>query len=212
MVKQAIDITGKRFGKLTAIRLDHIEKTPTGTVHYWLYRCDCGNEKVIRKGEVSQGGSQSCGCYLRESVKERSTKHGKFNTRLYRTMHDMKQRCLNPNNKHYKHYGGRGIKIYDLWLEDFDAFYDWAINNGYNDNLTIERIDVNGNYEPNNCKWITINDQLKNTRRSRLVTVNNETHCLMEWSKILNISYRVLAYHFRKDNKYVEKIYSQKVA
>ena len=211
MGTRAIDITGKRFGKLTAIRLDHIEKTPTGTVHYWLYRCDCGNEKVIRKGEVSQGGSQSCGCYLRESVKERSTKHGKFDTRLYRIMHDMKQRCLNPNNKHYKHYGGRGIKIYDLWLEDFDAFYDWAINNGYNDNLTIERIDVNGNYEPNNCKWIVINDQLKNTRRSRLITCNGETLCLKDWADKLNIPMSTLRYQLNKDSNYIVTNIKEKI-
>ena len=200
------DITGKKFGKLTAIKLDHIERTKTGTVHYWLYRCDCGNEKVIRKGEVSQGGSQSCGCFLKESVQKRSKKHGQSHLRLYHIMHDMKQRCLNPNNKNYKHYGARGITIYKDWLDNFDSFYNWAINNGYKENLTIERINFNGNYEPNNCKWILLNEQSKNTRRTRFITVNNETYCLGDWAKKFNMKYNTLKYHIDKDSNYIEKL------
>lgn len=203
MGARAIDITGKRFGMLTAIKLDHIERTEFGTIHYWLYRCDCGKEKVLRKVQVSAGKIQSCGCFLKQSVKERSIKHGKNNTRLYKIMHDMKQRCLNPNNKNYKHYGGRGIKIYNRWLEDFNIFYDWAMNNGYQDNLTIERINVNGNYEPNNCKWILINDQAKNTRRNRFFTYNGETFCLKEWADKLKINENTLRYRLKKDKNYI---------
>lgn len=200
------DITGQRFGKLTAIKLDHIERVKQGTVHYWLYRCDCGNEKVIRKGEVSQGGSQSCGCFLKESVKQRTTTHRQTHTRLYRIMHDMKQRCLNPNNVNYKHYGARGIKICESWLNDFENFKHWAINNGYKDNLTIERIDFNGNYEPDNCKWILLSEQVKNTRRTRFITVNETTLCLGDWAKKLKMEYNTLKYHLNKDVNYIQKL------
>lgn len=206
MTKKAKDITGQKFGKLTAIKLDHIEHIKTGTVHYWLYKCDCGNEKVIRKGEVSQGGSQSCGCFLKESVQKRSTKHGQSYSRLYRIMHDMKQRCLNPNNKNYKHYGERGITICKNWLDNFDNFYNWAINYGYQDNLTIERINFNGNYEPSNCKWIKKAEQVKNTRKIRFITANNETHCLGDWARKFNIEYNTLKYHVDKDENYIQKL------
>ena len=167
MAGKPIDITGKRYGKLTAIKLDHIDIVANGTVHYWLYKCDCGNEKVIRKGEVSQGGSQSCGCYLRESVRARAKIHGDSKSRLYDIYKGMKRRCFNPHFKNYKHYGGRGIKICDEWLEDYLNFKNWALNNGYRDNLSIEHIDVNGNYEPDNCKWIPLNEQPKNRRDTK---------------------------------------------
>lgn len=206
MAGKPIDITGKRYGKLTAIKLDHIEHVATGTVHYWLYKCDCGNEKVIRKGEVSQGGSQSCGCYLRESVRERATKHGDSETRLYDIYRGIKRRCLNPKFKHYKDYGGRGIKICDEWLEDYLNFKEWAINNGYSDNLTIERIDFNGNYEPNNCKWIPLSEQPKNTRRCRFITINGIKHTIKEWAKYLNLSYSTLIYRMKKNKNYIREL------
>ena len=204
--RQPTDITGKRYGKLVAIKLDHIERTKTGTVHYWLYRCDCGNEKVIRKGEVSQGGSQSCGCYLKESAGNRNRTHGGTNTRLYHTYKDMKRRCYNPKFKAYKDYGGRGITICQEWLSDFLNFKKWSLESGYKDNLTIERIDFNGNYEPGNCKWIPLKEQTYNTRKNIFIYVNNEKHCIKEWAEILNIKYSKLIYHIKKNKNYISEL------
>jgi hypothetical protein len=99
----------------------------------------------------------------------------------------MKNRCNNPNVEHYETYGGRGISVCKDWENSFLNFYIWSMNNGYNKNLTIDRIDVNGNYEPNNCRWVTNKEQARNTRRNRVLTYNNETHCISEWAEIKNI-------------------------
>lgn len=116
-------------------------------------------------------------------------KHGKRHTRLYMTYYRLKQKCYNSNNKDYPNYGGRGITICDEWLNDFMSFYDWAINNNYRDDLTIDRIDVNGNYDPSNCRWVDTKTQNRNKRTNLQYTINGETHCLGEWCEILNLDY-----------------------
>lgn len=119
-------------------------------------------------------------------------RHGLCKTRLYRIFGNIKQRCYYKNNKDYKNYGGRGIIVCDEWLKDFKKFYDWAINNGYQDGLTIDRINNDGNYEPSNCRWITKKAQSRNNRNNRIITYKGETHCLIEWSEILKIPYPTL--------------------
>ena len=114
-------------------------------------------------------------------------KHGKYGTRLYRTYASMKRRCYNKNVKDYKNYGGRGVRVCDEWTQDFMNFYNWAINNGYNDNLTIDRINVNGNYEPNNCRWITMKQQENNRRNNVNLTYNGITKTITQWGQSLNI-------------------------
>ena len=104
----------------------------------------------------------------------------------------MKSRCYNPNATHYKRYGGRGIQICNKWRNDFKAFYDWAMKNGYEDGLTIDRIDVNGDYEPSNCRWVTDNEQARNTSTNKIFTINNESKSLIEWCEIYNINYRTV--------------------
>ena len=110
----------------------------------------------------------------------------------------MKQRCLNSNQKVYKYYGGRGITICQEWIDDFMSFYDWALENGYQDNLTIDRIDVNGGYEPNNCRWLTMEAQLGNTRRNHFVEINGESHTIAEWARIYGISPQTINSRLRK--------------
>ena len=116
-------------------------------------------------------------------------KHGKKGTRLYRIWHDMKTRCCNKNTIYYKNYGGRGIDVCNEWREDFMAFYNWSIANGYKDNLSIDRIDNNEGYSPDNCRWVDRKTQQRNKRNNRYITINGETHCLMEWCELLNLNY-----------------------
>ena len=170
---------GDRFSRWTIIKeIDYHQ----GARHF-LCRCDCGIEKMVRLTHIRQGVSRSCGCYR----KEKYTTHGQSKTRLYAIWADMKQRCLNGGNQFYKLYGGRGIAVFDGWLDDFQAFYDWAINNGYKKKLTIERINNDGDYEPNNCTWITQSEQCRNRRNCHYVTYKGETKNITEWSKTLGI-------------------------
>lgn len=116
-------------------------------------------------------------------------KHRKSNTKLYKVYHHIKDRCYNKNDKRYKDYGERGIYMCSEWLDDFMNFYNWSMNNGYNDNLTIDRIDNNKGYSPNNCRWVDRKTQQQNRRNCIYYTINGETHCLKEWCEILNLNY-----------------------
>ena len=158
-----INLTGKHFGKLTVIkRVNNIGKRVT-----WHCQCDCGKIRNVMSTNLICGKTSSCGCIRNAKTKETNTKHGLKNTRLYNIWVNMKQRCYNSNNPKYPIYGGRGIKICDDWKNYFFSFYNWAISNGYKENLTIDRMNVNGNYEPNNCRWITNQEQQKNRRNSK---------------------------------------------
>lgn len=185
------DISGQRFGRLLAIKKDHSvwDKKTRRSENYWLFRCDCGKEKVINKYSVLRGKTVSCGCFNKEKTVERNIKHGLFNTekRIYGCWQDMKNRCYNKNRKKYKIYGGRGIIVCDEWKNSFSNFYEWAKNNGYNDNLTLDRIDSNGNYEPSNCRWATLKEQANNKRNNHKITINGITKNLCEWLEIYNI-------------------------
>lgn len=137
--------------------------------HDWLseYVCSCGNKTLATKHNVNSGKVRSCGCYKSQYIASKNKTHGliKLNLRLYRIWKSMKRRCNNKNDHNYHNYGGRGIKVCEEWLK-YPEFYNWSIKNGYESHLTIERIDVNGNYEPNNCKWIINSEQARNTRIS----------------------------------------------
>lgn len=196
-----IDLTGKRFEKLVVIK--YVEKGK------WLCKCDCGNEKIIRGDSLKQRLTLSCGCLHKRIVaktcKNNFQKHGLSKTRLNNIYHNIKQRCLNVKDPKYYCYGGRGIKICDEWKNDFKAFYDWAISNGYDDNLTIDRIDNNGNYEPSNCRWATYKIQANNTRKNHYITYNNETHTLTEWASKNNIKISTLSMRLKSKNFTTEK-------
>lgn len=186
------DLTGKRFGRLVVLKRDFSSEKKGVR---WLCKCDCGNEKIILGQTLLRGKAKSCGCYRKEcgNIQKFSTKHNKSHSKIYKTWQCMKSRCYDKNDKyHYKDYGGRGISICNEWLSDFMNFYNWAITNGYKDGLTIDRIDVNGNYEPNNCRWATKEEQANNRRKTQFITYNNETHTINEWCKILNLKKYVL--------------------
>lgn len=181
------DISGQKFGRLTALyRLNNYHDNKCT---WWLCICECGNLTEVRYGNLKRGGTVSCGCYANEKLKKSHTKHGGYGSRIYATWQNMKSRCYYTLDKRYKDYGWRGITVCKEWKDDFQAFYDWAMNNGYDDSLTIDRIDVNGNYSPDNCRWTTRKQQVRNRRNNRYFTINGETNCLSEWCEIYNVNY-----------------------
>jgi len=183
------DLTGQKFGRLTAIK--PVGKSKSHNI-LWLCKCDCGNYHTTAAVYLNNGDCKSCGCLKRQMAKDRTTKHGKKGTRIYIIWQNIKRRCTNPNNPNYKDYGGRGISYCSEW-EEFEPFYEWAIKNGYKDDLTIDRIDVNGNYCPNNCRWVTQEQQQYNKRTTHYLTYKGETKSMAEWAKIKNINIQTLA-------------------
>lgn len=157
--------------------------------------CDCGNKRIIKTGNLTSGNSKSCGCFNLNVLIERSTKHNMSYSRINRIYRDMVQRCNNPKNSRYTYYGGRGITISEEWMNKengFINFYEWSMNNNYSDELSIDRIEVNGNYEPNNCRWATIKEQQNNKRTNHYININNETMTIKELSEKFDIKYQTL--------------------
>lgn len=169
---------GDRYGRLVVIR----EVEQRNRRRYFLCRCDCGTETTARLTSMRFGSVKSCGCLQREQNKTAGRTHGLHGRGPYSAWHSMKQRCLNPNAVSYVHYGGRGITIHEPWL-DYRPFYRWAMANGYRRGLSLERIDVNGNYEPENCTWIPPSEQPSNTRRCLRLTYKGETKILKHWAE-----------------------------
>lgn len=187
------DLTGQRFNKLVVLSSapDHVK--PNGDcVARWNCECDCGNFTVVDGASLKNGHTKSCGCLQGEHHMDSC--HNVGRTRLYRIWQDMRQRCSNPNNNGFQDYGGRGITVCDEWNNSYIAFKEWATSNGYADDLSIDRIDVNGAYEPSNCRWSTFVEQANNTRTNRSVTYNNETLTLAQWRKRLGFKRGVLEY------------------
>ena len=191
-----IDLTNKQFGNLTVmyrVYPNNLTKKHT----YWKCKCKCGKETVVSSNHLRTGHTKSCGCshnYLKGS-KSFLYKHGKRNTRLYGIWATMKSRCLNKNNIKYKNYGARGISIYSKWTDKengFMNFYNWAINNGYIEKLTLDRIDVNGNYEPNNCRWITLKEQNYNKTTTKYLTYKHRKKPLIKWAEEYHINHNTL--------------------
>ena len=183
------DFLGKRFGRLTVIsKADPIKEGSSGRLRpAVLCKCDCGKEKVVRIMCLKRGSCVSCGCLARDNASKRLLKHGMTHTRLFSIWDGMLDRCYHSYSIMYKNYGGRGISICDEWLKDFINFYHWAIDNGYEDDLTIDRINNDGNYEPSNCRWATYKEQARNKRNNHTLTFNGETKTISEWAETIGI-------------------------
>ena len=193
------DLSEQRFGRLTAMYL--VETNTSGVL--WHCKCDCGNEKDIRSHDLTSGNTKSCGCLAKEgnNLKHGGARTGKFE-RLYRVWERMKERCNNPNSKAYDKYGGRGIKVCDEWL-DYNNFRKWSLLNGYDKDAafrecTIDRIDNNKGYSPDNCRWVDQKAQNNNYSRNRIIEYNGESHNLAQWSEITGLPYYILYNRVRR--------------
>lgn len=193
-----IDLTEQRFGRLLVIEC--VGSNKNGRL--WKCKCDCGKEKIISQSDLIQNKTISCGCYRREKAIRRGLSHH----RLYPVWQNIVSRCYKESQKCYKYYGGRGIKVCDEWKDNFVAFYNWAIANGYDEKAeygkcTIDRIDVNGDYEPQNCRWLTVKEQANNRRSNRLITINGETKTLQQWSDLYCIEHKTIAGRYKRGKR-----------
>lgn len=205
---------GQRIGRWKILSLcDPYVFTKTGyTLNRYLCKCDCGNEKKVREDTLINGESQSCGCLSREYSKERMTTHGLSYTHLYSVWNDMLRRCYNSNRKDYKNYGGRGIKVCDRWLGDrgLQNFIDDMIQS-YEEGLEIDRIDVDGDYSPENCRWVTRREQVINRRSfgsnfdTHFIEFDGKKLCISQWASELGIPSSIIVDRIGKLNWSVEK-------
>lgn len=185
-MSKLIDLTGQKFNYLT---VEKRLENAIGGISVWLCKCDCGNYTKVRGSNLKNGAVKSCGCL--KHIPYTKT-HGMTNTRLYHLWHAMKNRCNNPKVQSYKRYGGRGISVCEQWEKSFISFYEWAINNGYSEDLSIDRIDNNGNYCPENCRWIPLKEQCNNRKTNIVFEYNGEKHNLMQWCKLLDLDYKFI--------------------
>lgn len=188
------DLTGQRFGRLTVIK-----KVEENTGHHikWLCKCDCGKEVIVFGCNLTKTKvpTRSCGCLHKELFTP--TTHGLSGNKLHYIWDSIKARCYNKNSTSYLRYGARGVTICDEWRDNFKAFYDWAIASGYDEtakrgDCTIDRIDVNKNYSPDNCRWVNATKQANNRRTNVIIKYQNQEKTLAEWCKLLNLPYKTI--------------------
>lgn len=203
-----IDLTGQHFGYWKVIeRSESKKREPTK----WLCECKCGTRKVVVGATLKNGTSKSCGCMRTELLTERAQTHGKSKIRLYRIWARMIQRTTNKNEPDYKYYGGRGIAVCKEWRESFVVFEIWAKESGYADNLTIDRKDNSKNYQPDNCRWVTMKEQSRNTRRTHYLTYNGQTKSLTDWADEMQMSRSALDARINQRRWDVEKALTTEV-
>ena len=192
------NLVGQRFGRLVVTEFSHVDHRKNAV---WRCLCDCGNQAEVPTSSLRSGNTTSCGCLHRELTAKRSRKHGAAargkTSRLYVIWQAMRQRCHDPNFKSYPNYGGRGISICPEWAE-FESFRKWALANGYRKDLTIDRINNDGDYEPANCRWVSLADQAANKRNTHLITFQGRTQHLAAWSRELGIDHSLLRYRLAR--------------
>ena len=200
---------GEKYGRLTVIEYAGLNKNNAAL---WKCKCDCGNERIVMGAVLRSGKTKSCGCLQRVVAKEtvqkynnspeykpvRHITHGLHSTRLFGIWCRMKGRCYNSKSTQYRYYGAKGVKICDEWLTDFKAFYDWSMANGYQDDLTIDRINNDGNYSPDNCRWANHSEQMLNRSNTVFVEYNGEKKPLAVWCRIYGVNYKRAHAKYRK--------------
>lgn len=189
------NLTGQTFGELTVIERADDHVCPSGQhIRMWKCVCSCGNITNVSSRNLQTGNTKSCGC----KSTERKTKHGLWGSRIYKIWYGIRGRCYNAKSPNYSTYGGRGIIMCDEWKNDFMAFYKWSIEHGYDDNLSIDRIDVNGNYCSDNCRWVDRLTQENNKRNTNYVTYKGETKPLAVWCRELNLKHSLVSSRIQK--------------
>jgi hypothetical protein len=200
MATRINDLTGRVYGSLCVVEFAHIYHGHA----YWLCRCECGSYTIARGSHLKAGNISSCGC------KKGNITHGESKTRLYNIWNNMKQRCQNPENTEYHRYGGRGISVCAAW-GNYATFRDWALSHGYAPNLSIDRKDNNGNYEPDNCRWATARQQANNTRQNRLIELDGQSYSVSEWARRLGIKQSTISMRINKYGWSAEKALTTEV-
>lgn len=192
-----VDMVGLKFGRLKVIAFSHTNKWREKV---WKCKCDCGSYTEVSTAKLKSGNTTSCGCYRKECVERGLTRkydisayNKKKATRLYKCWQDMKARCSNPKNKRYKNYGGKGVVVCNEWANSYETFQKWALNNDYSDELTLDRINVNGNYEPSNCRWATTEIQANNKTNCRYIEFQGKKQSLAQWCRELNLNYGTIS-------------------
>ena len=197
MANQLIDMTGERYGKLVVIARSPVNNKQNKPL--WVCKCDCGKYTTTTRRRLINGQTKSCGCYRRELSKEQHTTHGMKRTRLYRIWTGIKDRCLNPNSKYWNKYGGRGITVCEDWSSDFVKFHDWSLANGYQDDLTIDRIDNDKGYSPDNCRWTSYLVQENNRGNNIRYEVDGEIITITDLCRREGLSRREVAKRYKGD-------------
>ena len=200
-----VDLTGKRFGALTVIERAETKWTKTR----WLSKCDCGKYTITTAHRLLAGDTRSCGCLMHNGSPNEPPKyvgysrrtHGMSKTRIYKTWSGMKKRCCNKNDKSYSRYGAKGISVCDEWMHDFMSFYNWSIENGYADGLSIDRIDNSKGYSPENCRWITLQEQARNKTTNVILEHDGESKLLSDWCKEFNIPIGIASQRYRSSKR-----------
>lgn len=209
-MSKVIDLTGRRFGRLTVIERHGSDKRGSAL---WRCVCDCGNEVVVVSGSLRSGNTQSCGCLWLERTKEAIQTHGMTNTACYHRWEKMLQRCRDKNNSDYKDYGGRGIAVCAEWESNFTAFYNYVSHLPHfgEPGREIDRIDNDKNYEPGNVRWSTRKEQCNNRRSNLMITYKGKTQTATQWSEELGIPYHVIRHRIFKAGWSAEKAFTTPV-
>lgn len=184
-----LNLVGKKFGRWTI--MEEVLERDMGRVQYKC-RCDCGVERIMMGSKLKRGLSKSCGCWRTELTKVRNRTHGLSKLPLYSTWNNIRKRCYDKKIDCYKNYGGRGIRMYEEWINDPPAFIKWCMDNGWQKGLEVDRENNDGDYVPTNIRFITHKEQQRNTRKNVYFTHQGETKCLSEWAEILGINYQTV--------------------
>jgi len=194
-----IKMVGNRYGRLfVAEELERYKSATGRTERVFLCECDCGNKKIIKMHTLRSGNAISCGCYKIEYLSSTKSTHGMSDTKIYHVWQSMRRRCNVPADKAFANYGARGITVCAEWESDFSEFYKWAISNGYKEGLTIERINNNKGYSPNNCKWIPRDEQNRNRRMNHYLTHGSRKKTLQEWANEIGVNRCTLRNYCKK--------------
>lgn len=196
-----INILGQKYGSLEVIGGGEYVNGATK----WICKCDCGNIVTVRRTDLVNGKQKTCGCGKSKRMTEMNTKHGDCNTRLYRTWCNMKSRCQNENEKDFKWYGGKGVKVCKEW-EEFEHFKKWAIENGYEENLTIDRVDSGKDYCPENCRFIPLEENIRRAVEKHILNASGRSLNVRQWGKELGMSsYTIYSWVYNHGKEYAER-------